>query len=108
MDFLVYRPATLNETYRSNNILTFGCSDLCLDISVGIENKNGLNSLEIYYSISGRKIILLILQKIQNSSGFHLISQQMGTTSSFVCVRWPGPEANHLSPNSSDVSNARN
>jgi len=107
-DFLVYRPATLNEAYRSNSTLTFGCSELCHDISVGIENKNGLNSLEIYYSISGRSMILLILQKVQTSSGFHLVSQQMDATSSFVRVRWPGSEANHLSSYSSDVSNARN
>jgi hypothetical protein len=107
-DFLVYMPATLNEAYRSNSTLTFGCSELCHDISVGIENKNWLNSLEMYYPISGRRLTLLILQKVLTSSGFHLVSQQMCATRSLVCLKWPGPEANHLSPYSSDVSNARN
>jgi len=88
--------------------LTFGCSDLCHNISVGIGNKNGLNSLEIYYSISERRMTIFILQKVQTSSGFHLVSQQMVATSSFPGVMWPGREANHLSPYSSEVSNARN
>jgi hypothetical protein len=81
---------------------------LCHNISVGIEIKNGLNILEIYYSLSGRRMIIFILQKVQASSGFHLITQQMGAESSFPGVKWPGREANHFSPYSSKVSNARN
>lgn len=51
---------------------------------------------------------IFILQETQTISEFHLVSQQVGAASSCPGVRWPGREANHLSPYSSEDSNARN
>jgi len=53
-------------------------------------------------------MIIFILQKVRTISDFHLGSQQMDAASSFPHVSWPGREANHLFPYSSEVSNVRN